>query len=231
MAVRGRGNPLALAVLAHLYERPMHPYEISSTLRERRKEESIRLNYGSLYSVVESLQKRGLITTQETVREGRRPERTVYAITEAGVTELYDWLSDLVAQPVQEFTQFEAALSLLPVLAVEDAVTLLESRLRAQVLDKQTKVGWMERSRELGFPRLFQIEAEYKMALLSAEIEYIRTLIAELKAGTLPGVSMWRRLHELKAQGLPPDDIDATIANEFKEELSWFDRLTEDPKK
>ena len=63
----------------------MHPYEISTTLRSRGKEQSIKLNYGSLYSVVESLPKHGLIEPRETVREGRRPERTVYAITEAGV--------------------------------------------------------------------------------------------------------------------------------------------------
>ena len=85
MSRRRVSNPLALAVLGCLSERPMHPYEISTTLRTRGKEQSIKLNYGSLYAVVESLQKHGLIRAQETTREGRRPERTVYAITEAGV--------------------------------------------------------------------------------------------------------------------------------------------------
>ncbi len=48
-------SPLALAVLALLFERPMHPYEMAATMRERHKEESIKLRYGSLYSVVEIL--------------------------------------------------------------------------------------------------------------------------------------------------------------------------------
>ena len=61
MPRRKVSNPLALAVLACLAERPMHPYEMSTTMRERGKHESIKLNYGSLYSVVESLQKHGLI--------------------------------------------------------------------------------------------------------------------------------------------------------------------------
>ena len=61
MTRRRVSNPLALAVLSCLSERPMHPYEISTTLRTRGKEESIKLNYGSLYSVVESLRKHGLI--------------------------------------------------------------------------------------------------------------------------------------------------------------------------
>ena len=54
---------------------------------------SIRLNYGSLYGVVETLLKRGLIEEQEVVREGRRPERTVYRITDDGRTEVDEWLA------------------------------------------------------------------------------------------------------------------------------------------
>ena len=106
-----RANPLALAVLVTLYERPMHPYEVSQTLRARAKHESIQLNFGSLYSVVEGLESRGLIRARETVREGRRPERTVYEITDSGTRELTEWLSELVATPVKEYLQFEAALS------------------------------------------------------------------------------------------------------------------------
>ncbi len=56
MAARGRSNPLALAVLACLFERPMHPYEVAQTLRHRAKHESVRLNYGSLYDVVDALE-------------------------------------------------------------------------------------------------------------------------------------------------------------------------------
>ena len=59
----------------------MHPYEISQTLKSRAKDDSIRLNFGSLYSVVAGLLKRGLIADRETTREGRRPERTVYELS------------------------------------------------------------------------------------------------------------------------------------------------------
>ena len=61
MARRRFSNLLALAVLSCLNERPMHPYEISQTLRQRGKDQSIKLNYGALYGVVESLAKAGLI--------------------------------------------------------------------------------------------------------------------------------------------------------------------------
>src|SRR3954467_11550398 len=114
MTRRRVSNPLALAVLSCLTERPMHPYEISATLRTRGKENSIKLNYGSLYAVVESLQKHGLITARETTREGRRPERTVYEITSSGVEEFEDWLAELLSPPVRAFTPPAAGVSALP---------------------------------------------------------------------------------------------------------------------
>src|SRR5215813_5672818 len=96
---RAVSNPLALAVLACLFERPMHPYEMATTLRERGKEHSIKLNYGSLYTVVDNLAKHGLIEAVEARREGRRPERTVYRLTSAGGEELDDWMAELLAVP------------------------------------------------------------------------------------------------------------------------------------
>ena len=93
-------NPLALAVLVLLFERPIHPYEMAATLKERHKEASIKLRYGSLYTVIELLLREGYIVAKETVREGRRPERTVYALTPIGEVEMRDWLSDLQADPI-----------------------------------------------------------------------------------------------------------------------------------
>src|SRR6201987_3726942 len=101
-----RSNPLALAVLVCLCEKPMHPYEVAQTLRQRAKQESVRLNYGSLYAVVEALEKRGLIKATGTIREGKRPERTVYEITDDGSREMVDWLTELIGVPVKEYPQF-----------------------------------------------------------------------------------------------------------------------------
>src|SRR3954454_3972301 len=152
MTRRRVSNPLALAVLSCLSERPMHPYEISTTLRTRGKEQSIKLNYGSLYTVVESLQKHGLISARETTREGRRPERTVYEITPAGRDEFEDWLAELLSTPVREFTSLEAGLSLMPGLPPDEVTRLLEERserLRIEIasLEAAGQVG-----AEIGLP-------------------------------------------------------------------------------
>jgi DNA-binding PadR family transcriptional regulator len=94
--IKGPTNTLALAVLVLLFERPMHPYEIAATLRVRNRGGSIKIRYGSLYTVIEALLRDALIAVKETVREGRRPERTIYAITPAGLERMRTWLRELL---------------------------------------------------------------------------------------------------------------------------------------
>src|SRR5262245_61188873 len=105
---RRSSNPLALAVLVLLYERPMHPYQMAATLRERHKEDSIKLRYGSLYTVIDQLVKGGFIAEKMTTREGNRPERTIYDITKSGAAEMRAWMREILSTPTKEYPQFEA---------------------------------------------------------------------------------------------------------------------------
>ena len=189
-------NPLALAVLACLHERPMHPYEMAGTLRERGKEHSIKLNYGSLYTVVDNLAKHGLIEAVEARREGRRPERTVYQLTDTGRVKLEAWMSELLSTPVKEYPQFEAALSLMPVLHPDTVLDLL--RVRIRTLEKQIgeEQVMLDAAGKAGLPRLLLIEAEFHLALRETELSWVRNLAGDLEAGTLEGQDAWRTLTE-----------------------------------
>jgi DNA-binding PadR family transcriptional regulator len=202
MSRRKVSNPLALAVLACLYERPMHPYEIASTLRERHKDESIKLNYGSLYSVVEALKGHSLILEQQTARQGNRPERTVYELTDAGRLELIDWLSELLCRPTKEYTRFEAGLSLLPVLPPNDAQALLEERCRRLEMEiEQYNAVRKVVTDSRRVPRLYLIESDYRVALREAELSWTRKLIADIAAEELEGMEQWRKFHEQPGRG------------------------------
>jgi DNA-binding PadR family transcriptional regulator len=192
MTGRGRSNPLALAVLSCLQEKPMHPYEVAQTLRTREKHESIKLNYGSLYSVIGSLEKRGMVVATETVREGRRPERTIYEITDEGRRELVDWLSDLVARPTKEYLQFEAALSLLGALPPDEALALLVERRDRLQLELRREEGARQHALDIGLPRLFVVEGEYVEALLRAELDFVDRLVKDIQTGALEGIDEWR---------------------------------------
>jgi DNA-binding PadR family transcriptional regulator len=206
MSPRNRSNPLALAVLICLYERPMHPYEVATTLRQRNKHESVRLNYGSLYAVVASLERRGHIVPLETAREGRLPERTVYELTDAGRVETHDWLTDLIATPVKEYPSFEAALSFLPALPPADVTGLLRER----ALRLETEIAQAQASEDvaekMGLPQLFSIEGQFRRVLLEAELDFARRLAADIESGALDGVDWWQAVHRGGADPpqLPP---------------------------
>ena len=200
MSKRKASNPLALAVMALLYERPMHPYEMVSVMRERAKHEAIRLRYSSLYSVVEALQRELLISPLETVREGRRPERTIYGLTGEGRVEFLDWLRELLSVPAKEYTQFAAGLSFVAALPPGEAVALLEQRVR--LLEEEiTKMrsGMDAASERQGVARLFLIENEHELVLREAELGWVRELVREIEAGTLGGLEEWECFHSQNA--------------------------------
>jgi len=196
MARRRFSNLLALAVLSCLNERPMHPYEISQTLRQRGKDQSIKLNYGALYGVVESLTRAGLIEPRETVREGKRPERTIYAITDTGKRELVDWLSELVSTPVKEYLSFEAALSLLPGLPPEDAGRLLSDRCAALEVRLAQSRATRASAEAMQLPRLFVLEDEYRERLMEAELGFCQELLKEITDRSLEGIEDWATFHQ-----------------------------------
>ena len=88
-----RHSAIALAVLALLYEAPMHPYRMQQLIKERGKDKiaNVARPY-SVYQTIEHLHRTGLIAVQATARDERRPERTVYQITDRGATTLQLWL-------------------------------------------------------------------------------------------------------------------------------------------
>ncbi|AKJ14237.1 PadR family transcriptional regulator [Streptomyces incarnatus] len=204
MAMKRRklGNPLALAVMATLWQKPMHPYEIAQTLRRQGKDTSTKINYGSLYTVVQNLEKHGFVEVTDVERQGNRPERTVYGLTDAGREELTEWLSDLVAVPVKEYPIFETALSLMGALHPDEVVRLLRERLSALEVQVASGRGALEKLSET-LPRLFLVETEYQLHMTAAQAEWVRGFLTEIEEGTLPGVDGWRHFHETGE--LPPE--------------------------
>jgi DNA-binding PadR family transcriptional regulator len=202
MAKRKLSNSLALAVLSMCAETPRHPYEMAQVLRQRGKQGSIKINFGSLYTVVQNLEKHGFIEAEVTERDGRRPERTVYAITEAGRTEMRDWLSELLSVPVKEYPQFEAGLSLAGSLPPDEVEALLRKRLAALDEGASAQARILEEWRAV-LPEIFLVEADYALAMRRAEAEWLRGLLRRMEAGTLSGMDGWRQFY---ATGVPPQE-------------------------
>ncbi len=187
-------NLMALAVLATIVQRPMHRYEMASVMRARGKDRDMDIKWGSLYTVVQNLEKNGYLEAIGVTRQGARPERTMYQITDAGRDELIAWTRELIAEPEAEHTRFIAGLSVLAVLTPQDVIDLLQRRLDrlSQSVDSMTALL----AEASNVPRLFLIEDEYRIAMTRAEAGWVRSLLDEISTGTFPHLDAWRRFHE-----------------------------------
>lgn len=188
-------KPLALAVLAYLLERPMHPYELGKLLRQRDKQQSIAYKHASLYMVVGQLRRDGYITEHETSRDGQRPERTVYRLTDAGRAALRERMRELVSRPVKEYRYFEAALALIMALPPAEVADLLAHRNRELSEQAEALREFVAGARERDVDQLFLVEHEYRLSLIEAEqrfTERFRALILERR----PDFGrLWYELH------------------------------------
>ena len=188
-------NLLALAVLSYLTEGPKHPYELGRLLREHGDDRSIKFNHGSLYMVVRQLAKAGFIVEQETTREGQRPERTVYALTDAGRNELRDWLRELVEEPQHEYPQFVAALSLIAALPPSEVVELLGRRLGRLAEQRAEIRELIDKTLAGGVHPLFMVEEEYRLALLDAESVFVERFIERINHPETGWDRLWAEFH------------------------------------
>jgi len=178
-------SPLALSILQLLDERPMHPYELAATMRDRHQDEFIRLNFGSLYHTVDVLERNGWIIPAEREKEGNRPERTIYRLTPTGREVLVQVVGDILAQPRREYPHFAAGLMFMHHLTAEQT----SGHLRARATALAAKVAKLSRiNQELkvhGLKRLALIEMEHKIAMLEAERRWVLKIADEISDGRL----------------------------------------------
>jgi DNA-binding PadR family transcriptional regulator len=186
MTTKRPANPLALAVMGLLLEQPMHPHGIAATLRERELDRAFKVTTGSLYDVVRGLERDGWIVARQTVRVGGRPERTVYAHTPEGRQRFVAWLDELIRVPTREYPKFLSAVSYLGALGRDGAREALSERAR-RLADEVLKIReqWTAVVDGGQVPRLFMIEVEYAWHLLSAELAWVRQVLADLDNGAL----------------------------------------------
>jgi DNA-binding PadR family transcriptional regulator len=192
-------TPVALSVLNLLHERPMHPYEMRSLMRERGHDRAFRIRESSVYDTVARLADRGFIEPVEVNKQGRRPERTVYAITEAGRDELLVWLWELASEPAAEYPAFAAPLMFIYSLGKDRTLSAFGQRAARLEADISASDAYRRAFEDQmpGFVRIFGIEEEYAQAMRRAELAWLRATTAELRDGTFP----WPVVEELKEGG------------------------------
>ena len=179
-------SSLAIAVLALLVERPMHPYEMASTLRERGQDRLVKLTTGSLYRTVERLVADDLARVEGASREGNRPERTVYGVTRRGRCRLEDAVSLTVREPGQEYPRFPVALGEVHVLSPRRLTQDLDARvstLREQ--ERELSTG-LARAAAAGTPEAYLLAPHFLLHQRRTDIAWLTDLAARLTSQELP---------------------------------------------
>jgi DNA-binding PadR family transcriptional regulator len=178
-------TPLGVAALALLMERPMHPYEMYQTLVQRSEDRMVKVRPGSLYHTVDRLAEQGLVRATGTEREGNRPERTTYEVTEHGGLALSERVTEILATPINEYPEFPLALGESHNLPVETVIQLLRNRislLRADLAFMEAGIRDLEAKK---LPRKYWINVQYARTLREVEVTWLESLIDDLESGEL----------------------------------------------
>ena len=183
-------SPLALAVLVLLYEAPMHVYRMQQLIKKRGEDEVINVTQpNSLYQTIARLEREGLLVAGSVDHDSKRPERTVYELTDSGRTTLVQWTREMLSVPSREFPEFPAAISVLLVLTPKDALKQLEkriARLEPEIarLDSRTAATHF-------LPRMFRLEIELLHAQAVAELRWVQAIADDLRTGRLTWNKAW----------------------------------------
>ncbi|GAB3613035.1 PadR family transcriptional regulator [Humibacter ginsengisoli] len=178
-------TPLGIAILGLLLERPMHPYEMFQTFVARSEDHIVKVRPGSLYHTVERLERDSLIRSTGTEREGNRPERTTYEITDAGHDRMLVSLTEMLSTWKNEYPEFPLALAEAHNLPRDTVIRLLQKRVLALHGQLEVVGRAVDQVEGKNLERKFWLEASYLRALFEAETVWVEGLITELKNETI----------------------------------------------
>ena len=142
-----------LAVLGLLRSQPLYGYELKQRIDDTMGAWT-NIAFGSVYYALGKLTEEGLIEEVGTEREGRRPSRTVYAITNGGRDEFERLLRETWGEVEPQSFAFDIALTFVDALSIDEVKHYLQERVRqiegaVQRLDRREEERLQEERRPL----------------------------------------------------------------------------------
>ncbi|MET0781780.1 MAG: PadR family transcriptional regulator [Microbacterium sp.] len=180
-----RLTPLGVVVLALLREGPMHPYEMLRLLRQRHKDRVVAIANGTFYHTVVRLEGVGLLSEVGVDRDGNRPERTTYALTDEGYEIVGEWVRRELPR-VDRPAEFRVALAEAHNLPRDEVVALLAVRRELLITDLAAQRAALARTQAKGIPAQFVIDTEREEIILAAEVAWVDALISRLASREIP---------------------------------------------
>ena len=174
-----RLTPLGVMVLALVREGDMHPYEMMRLLRQRHDDRLVPVTNGTLYHTVRRLEKAGLLSEVGVDRDGNRPERTTYALTDAGHGAVSEWVRRELPR-IDRAPEFRVALAEAHNLDRAETIELLRRRREALVEAHALHRDGREKALRHGVLEQFLLEVGREEQLLAADLTWIDAVLARL---------------------------------------------------
>ena len=177
----GKLTPLGVMLLALLREGDMHPYEMIRLMRARHDDRLVSLTNGTVYHTVARLERLGMLTEVGVDRDGNRPERTTYTLTDAGRTVVTEWVRQELPR-IDRPVEFRVALAEAHTLERDETVDLLVRRRAALADEHLVYSDGGAKARARGVPEQYLVEVARQEVLLRAELGWMDDLIDRLSS-------------------------------------------------
>ncbi|MGB3440124.1 MAG: PadR family transcriptional regulator [Actinophytocola sp.] len=191
-----RRSTLALAVMSMLMEaeqlqqEALHPYRMQRLIKDRGKDEVVNVGQrASLYRTIERLHRAELIRIVESNRANKRPERTLYELTDEGRRVWREWMLDALETPVRQYAEFPAAIAFIPLLEPDEVLEQLERREKKLLSELERFRALVAETTKIG--RLFALETECLLATTAAELKWVGSIISDLRSGSVTWTREW----------------------------------------
>jgi DNA-binding PadR family transcriptional regulator len=180
-----RLTPLGVMVLALLGEGDMHPYEMIRLMRIRRDDRLVTITNGTMYNTVARLERAGLLTEVGVDREGNRPERTTYAVTDAGRAAVTEWVRRELGR-VDHPAEFRIALAEAHNLDRDEVISLLRAHRAGRAAAQSEIAEGLHRAIAKEVPTQYLLELERDQSLHAADLAWLDLLIERLAGEEFP---------------------------------------------
>jgi DNA-binding PadR family transcriptional regulator len=180
-----RLTPLGVMVLALLGEGDMHPYEMIRLMRFRRDDRLVAITNGTVYHTVARLERAGLLAEVGVDREGNRPERTTYTLTDAGSRAVREWVWRELSH-IDRPAEFRIALAEAHNLERQEVIALLMERREALAASLGEHAQGRHGAVAKGVPPQYLLELERQEKLLAVDLDWLDTLIQRLQREEFP---------------------------------------------
>jgi DNA-binding PadR family transcriptional regulator len=159
---------------------PVHGYDVRRELLTWGVADWAHVQPGSIYHHLRTLERDRMLSVAGVDKEGARPARTSYQLTDDGDGEFSRMLRETFWRVTGRPEDLMAALCFLPFLSREEAIAALESRLN--------QINDVTRGMSFWSPEAYKPEHVREVFLLSgaqirAEADWARELIERLRSG------------------------------------------------